>query len=317
MSSPEPALRALHVGDLHFWRIPINPFAYFSKRLLGVGNLLVGGRGRKFRQELAPLLVQRLRELKPDLFLFSGDFSSTSVRKEFAAARFYLEPAIRETPLGAYSVPGNHDCYTPWDLGARTFQNALGQNFRPCTGVDAAALAGGQVGVLQINATTSNGLGSHGAITSVHVAAIREHLQAMRGSAKVLWLLCHFPGEDPPKHKMRYRGPQLENSVALFEELATLGVPIFFLHGHHHHRWIYASSRVENMYYLNAGAPLLKKEGDLAPDLGFHELQYKGGRTQVLTHRFHVPSKQWHSRPVPLPEREDWEDLQRWETEPG
>ena len=311
MESVIPKLRALHVGDLHFWRIPLNPFMYFNKRLLGVGNLVIGGRSRKFRQEMAPRLVDRLIELAPDVLLFSGDFSSTSVPSEFEAARMFLEPVIREARLGAHSVPGNHDCYFRSEMGARSFAEKLGHEFRPVRDV-AFQLLENEVALVQVNATTLNGLGSHGEITDNHAKQIRQFLEDHREQTKAVWFLCHFPGEDPPAVEMRDRGPQLRGTEKLFDEFRSIAVPILWLHGHHHHRWVYGSPTLENLIYLNAGAPFLKREGR-PPDLGFHEIIYDEGKTRVYSHRFSLQTQSWIDRQVLWPDPKEYVDLQAWE----
>src|SRR5690606_14655101 len=120
----------------------------------------IGGRGRKFRQRMAPELVRRLIELKPDTLLFSGDFTSTSASSEFVAARNAFEPAIAAARLGAHSVPGNHDCYLGRKLDVVHFHDRMGDSFRPVKHLE-FSLLNGEIPLFQMNATTKNGLGSH------------------------------------------------------------------------------------------------------------------------------------------------------------
>lgn len=71
-------LRLAHVSDLHFGRI---------------------------QEGLVPALQRALREAEPDLVVVSGDLTQRARRREFAAARHFLE----HLPCDWLAVPGNHD----------------------------------------------------------------------------------------------------------------------------------------------------------------------------------------------------------------
>lgn len=314
MTTPQPtSFRAMHIGDLHFWKIPLNPFAYLNKRLLGVANLVVGGRAKKFRQELAPRLGEQLAQLHPDLYLFSGDFSSTAAGAEFSAARVFLEPLVQKASMGAHSVPGNHDCYLRSELGGRTFVRHLDPVLRPVCATAFEMLPGG-ICLMQLNATTQNGLGSHGEISPKLLKAVTTFLEKAKGEISSIWFLCHFPAEDPPGVLKHDRGPQLRNCQPLLELLHDLNIPVMWLHGHHHYRWIYGSPKVARLTYLNAGAPFLR-HGLQAPDMGFHELVWNGALT-VRTHRFSAKEDRWIERDVAIPASGEYTDLQHWELAP-
>lgn len=301
--------RILHIGDLHFWRIPLNPFVLLGKRALGVGNLLVGGRSRKFRQELAPTLVEKLRTLEADALLFSGDFSSTALRSEFRAAEAALLPLVDPFEGPIHAVPGNHDCYTRRELTAPAFYEVLGKRYgvvreQVCTMLNET------IGLLALNATTDNRLGSHGRITDHHMEFFRKELPALAEKAKHLIVLCHFPAEDPPGVLHRDRGIQLHHGDRLLELIRDAGIPTLWLHGHHHYRWVYGSPSTPNLTYLNAGAPFLRR-GQEPPDMGFHELLHGSEGFRIITHRFDRTTDQWVSRDVHLPASGEYEDLQK------
>ena len=146
------AFTALHIGDLHFWDFPRSPMDMLGKRVLGVANLALR-RSRAFRQDRAPLLAERLASLKPDWVLFSGDFTTTSLGREFSRARAALAPV--EGRIRA--VPGNHDRYTRRDIRRRTFESHLGPWAGPGTWPYFEELGNG-VWLAGIDATTSNGM---------------------------------------------------------------------------------------------------------------------------------------------------------------
>jgi calcineurin-like phosphoesterase family protein len=303
-------LRIVHVGDLHFWRLPLNPLSYLGKRMLGVGNLIAGRRFLKFRQKLAPELAARLAEVAPDLLAFSGDFTSTAIASEFAAARAALSPAVAAAGE-AIMVPGNHDCYTHRQVLHPRYLRLLPAEFGPTAGVQWRRL-GPDSGLIAINATTSNGMGSHGAITPATLAAMREQLAAV-GRLENLVILCHFPAEDPPGVLPHDRGPQLRGECEAM--LATLAAAPaqrrLWLHGHHHWRWLYGSPRVPGLVYVNAGAPLMRF-GGRSPDLGFHELHIEPGQPvdEVTTHWRLTVGEPWRHRTTRLPAKGAFIDLQ-------
>jgi len=303
-------MRFLHVGDLHFWRVPLNPLAYMGKRLLGVGNLIVGGRAKKFRQEMAPLLAARLAEVPADGLLLTGDFSSTGIASEFAAANAALAPALAGREGRVFAVPGNHDCYLTSQVDGRTFGLVIGKISRAECGIALCELEPG-VFMLSMNATTPNGIGSHGAITEERLASVVELLAASRASIQRLVVLCHFPPEDPPGVLPHDRGPQLLGSGALLSVLGDLAIPILWLHGHHHYRWIYGSPTVPTLTYLNGGAPFLRR-GGAAPDMGYHVIDFAGSPWSIETHRFDHAAKGWQHKPVKLPAMAEYINLQQW-----
>jgi hypothetical protein len=287
------------VGDLHFWRVPANPLALLGKRLLGVGNLLVGGRARRFHQHRAPELVSHLAELRPGAVLFSGDFTTTSLPSEFAAARRALAPLERIDPRPLLvAVPGNHDCYIRRELGARSFSKCFGEPWTIVSGERLLEPAPG-LALLAIDATTSNGMDCFGALPQRRLDAIRALLAARAGSLKALWVLCHFPTEEPPGVLPHDRGEQLRGGKDFLAFLGTLPCPVFWLHGHHHYRWVYGSRLSPNVTWVNAGAPMLSRHG-APPLLGFIELSFSAGETTLRAHR-RGATGEWSALDVPVP----------------
>jgi len=296
---PAPdSFTACHIGDLHFWSIPLNPALYFGKRMLGVGNL-VARRARKFRQELAPVLAKRIAECESDFTFFSGDFSTTALRSEFEHARRIFAPLVSET--NTISVPGNHDCYTRGEVAAVTFESVLGSTFGSVGG-DHYRVLGHGVAVFAFNAGADNGFDSFGAIKP---STLESFAALDLSGVRTLIILCHFPPEVPAPLVKHQRGPQLQNADGFLAALAALPCRKLWLHGHDHHRWLYASPTVPGLHYLNAGAPLMRRGA--APDLGFHRLRIDEA-IRVETHRHNAGA--WSVQESALPNRGEFLDLQ-------
>lgn len=306
--------RIIHIGDLHFWQVPLNPFVYHPKRFLGVGNLIVGGRRKKFRTSMGHLLMEKLDSMKPapDLYLFSGDFSSTALPGEFRQAVELFRPTLEATSAKAHVVPGNHDCYCGAERAARSFARELEGSFLPETAISLHEPARG-VALLTVNATADNGLlGCHGAITSDQMDRVGELLGTIDRESHVhLVVLCHFPPEEPKPIVPHERGEQLRGARPLLDLLATLPGSKIWLHGHHHYRWMYTSPTVEGLVYLNAGAPFLRHGRDL-PDLGFHEVLLDGEEWRVRTHHVNAEGSRWLTQDPDIPKPGAWVDLQKF-----
>ncbi len=306
-------MRIIHVGDLHFSSVPVNPFKYFGKRSLGVGNLLVGGRIRRFRTEHAPALASFIQERKPDVLFFSGDFSTTAVRSEFEKAREIFDNIVQKNEVSVYTVPGNHDCYTRSQVSAPLMRNVLGEKYQVEETISLHRLPGQDVGVLAINAGTSNGLGSHGELKKVHEDFIKNELVAEGKGLKALHVLCHFPAEEPKPLLKHDRGIQLRNADGLLKKLNELAIPVVWHHGHHHYRWVFRSPRYEKIIYLNAGAPLMRS-GEKVPDLGFHEVNLEKGQNYSFSTWSRFIGEDWKEHHFAPPD-EGFLDLQKRQVE--
>ena len=304
--------RAVHVGDLHFWSFVAAPHSLAGKRLLGVGNL-AWKRSRHFHQREAPALAARLLELRPDLALFSGDFSTTSLRAEFLSAFRHFQPLSDATGGRLWCVPGNHDRYTARELhpARARFDSVLG-GWRPGRHPHEAGrrpwirAVGDGVVVIGLDATASNGLGSHGAVRPALVEHLRAWWSHFGRRVRELWILCHFPAEDPPGLVHQDRGPQLHRASLLLDWIAEAGVPAFFLPGLHLQRWLQASPSVPGLVYLNAGAPMLRRGS--AADLGFFEILRADGKTAFRLHW--REGSRWLAAPVAVPAAGKVVDLQ-------
>ncbi|MEQ8822060.1 MAG: metallophosphoesterase [Sumerlaeia bacterium] len=306
------SIRVLHIGDFHFWRFPLNPVHYVGKRLLGVGNLAVR-RARSFRISRAPSLVERIGQLEPDWVALSGDFTTTSLPGEFSRARVALNPVVATQGLAdrVRAVPGNHDRYTPTATRSLRFEGTFADW---CQGGRWPYIEdlGEGVRLLGIDATTPNGMGSHGQMTSEILGRAKELWEAHRDGAEELWILCHFPAEDPPGAVATDRGIQLRGAGPMVKWVEALGVRTFYLHGHHHYRWLFTSERAPNLTYVNAGAPFLR-HGRIEPDLGLMALEREaGGQTRLTLHTAELmQGAQWHTAEVPLPRPGHYINLQK------
>lgn len=302
----------LHVGDLHFWGYSKNPLVYLGKRALGSANLLLK-RSRAFRIELAPQLAARLQGECPSAqhLLLSGDFSTTSLPIEFASAS---EAFLHLLPQGlqAHVVPGNHDRYTGADHRKKPFEEHLIQRLAPAQKPFpfVEILAPG-VACVGLDATTRNGLlGSHGLLKPADLLMLESWWAEHGSSILQLIILCHFPPEAPLDLIHRDRGQQLRGGEALVQWISRLNIPVLFCHGHYHQRWLWRSPVTENLVYLNAGAPLMRKK-QTPPDLGYFRFEATPHVERVTLVRCLDlgDAASWEERTVELPSGNEPIDL--------
>lgn len=301
------AFTALHIGDLHFWKITLNPMHYLGKRLLGNSNLILR-RARKFQKNLAGELIDRICELDPDYVLFSGDFTTTASRREFEQAIAAIKPLADHFPGRVLAVPGNHDRYTRRDIRRLTFEGHFGAHRPGETWPFFLQLEQG-FWLIGIDGGTSNGLQAYGRLKATDLAAIRNWWDGLDEKPRRLAVLCHFPAEDPDGVLKHDRGPQFRESRPLLDFLAETAVPAFYLHGHHHYRWLYGSPTVPNVTYLNAGAPMLRRGGQ-RPDLGFLELRTGGNAVELAVHYQEMRTLEWNRKRVETPGGGEYLNLQ-------
>jgi 3',5'-cyclic AMP phosphodiesterase CpdA len=129
-------IRLAHFSDIHVTAKPLGwqRRDWFSKRLTGWLNYRWLGRARRFRtaDEVLAVLMEDLRQRRPDHLVFSGDATALGFDAEFARAATLLD-LTTSAGIPGLAVPGNHDYYTrgveaaglferyfaPWQTGER------------------------------------------------------------------------------------------------------------------------------------------------------------------------------------------------------
>ncbi|MDR2392300.1 MAG: metallophosphoesterase [Planctomycetota bacterium] len=101
-------MRIAHCSDLHAVRVPEWRQANV-KRLLAAANQALFRR-RRHRERLAAEAVSALAAKRPDIVLFTGDFTQHGLPKEATAAEEIFSPLTRNN-IPVLAVTGNHDLY--------------------------------------------------------------------------------------------------------------------------------------------------------------------------------------------------------------
>jgi 3',5'-cyclic AMP phosphodiesterase CpdA len=278
MSTESRQFRLIHVSDIHIWRYALNPLQLFSKRLLGMGSLLVR-RARKFRLERIGEVVERVASLNADHILITGDLTTTALPVEFRVARHALEPWLAN-PDKITIIPGNHDRYTVGAHRDRRFEQFFGA-FAPSPTYPWLRMLDPETAILGLDPTraslTARGLLPHGQLERA-----RELLSGEGRPVRRLLVACHYPLDAPGAYRRDLAGKDLIHAEPLGRWLATLG-PHLYCCGHVHAAWAFVPERIPNQLCLNAGAPLLRDPTGHRPP-GFLEILFSGDDVTVDHH---------------------------------
>ena len=180
-----------------------------------------------FVPNLMNRVIVELNELKPDLVICTGDFTTFGYRQEFKTAAAYLERI--DAPV--YSVPGNHDAR---NVGYVHFEELIGPRH---WSMDAD-------GIRIVGADSSEPDLDHGQIGRERYDWIRESF-AQPADFKIFALHHHLisvPGTGRERNIVYDAGD-------LLEILITSGVQLV-LTGHNHVPYVW---KLENLYIVNAG----------------------------------------------------------------
>jgi 3',5'-cyclic AMP phosphodiesterase CpdA len=180
-----------------------------------------------FVPNLMNRVIVELNELKPDLVICTGDFTTFGYRQEFKTAAAYLDRI--DAPV--HSVPGNHDAR---NVGYVHFEELIGPRH---WSIDAG-------GIRIVGADSSEPDLDNGQIGRERYDWIRQEF-ASDADYKIFALHHHLisvPGTGRERNIVYDAGD-------LLEILITAGVQLV-LTGHKHVPYVW---RLENLYIVNAG----------------------------------------------------------------
>ena len=230
--------RILHFSDIHIGIFPHLRDFRLNKSIVGIFNHAVN-RKRKQHMDAIPKLAERLKTLKPDFIICTGDLTSVGRSNEFQAAEKALEPFLEYQPSDFLYVPGNHDRYTSNqksnDSLRETFQ-AL--NKKRWTLVELPILHSTPVAdfILLNTAFQRRWFFSNGYILKHAWKKLDELLSLPNPTKKPRIILSHFPLLDDKKKPLPYCRQLLD-----YKRLAQYGEEGAYqllLCGHIHHPFI-------------------------------------------------------------------------------
>ncbi len=283
-------MRIIQLSDIHVWRYSYNPFHLINKRLVGIASLLAG-RASTFRLERLESVVDRVRDLKADHLLITGDLTTTALPAEFRDAREALASLLND-PARASVIPGNHDRYTAGSVRSREFEAHFGE-FAPTDRFPWLRFLDQDTAILGLDPTRSH-LSARGLLPAEQLAAARKLLGDREVMPRRLIVASHYPTAAPPNYANELNPKRLKNADEVQGWLAGLG-PHLYCCGHVHAAWAFVPSTLPHELCLNSGAPLLRDPTGLRPP-GFLEIELHQTGVSVLHHAW--LGRDWEVRPL-------------------
>lgn len=243
-------MRIALLGDIHAYRLLLYPWQMLSKRVLGQTNLWLRRRHR-FDLSLLPGIIDRIRDLQPDLLLLSGDLSTTALAGEFADVVAALRPLDGRVPMLA--VPGNHDRYTFASKWGGAMEKAIGP-LMPAS-FPHVRMLNDRWRVLAMDSGVPRFLTSRGRVGREQLAAAEAALAQVPADQGVI-VLCHYAlGKPAPMKPMSWEH-KLADEAAMLRLLESCPGKVIYLHGHVHYPWLWRRS--DRLTDINAGAPCMR-----------------------------------------------------------
>ncbi|MEM8739238.1 MAG: metallophosphoesterase [Planctomycetota bacterium] len=225
-------MKLVVIGDVHLFTLHVHPRRLVSRRALAHSNLWLNRRHR-FNHTLLPALVEHARSLEPELVLFSGDVSTSSLESEFDDLREVVAPLVESAPRGGVLVPGNHDRYTFKSRRVKRIETLLA-SVMPAAFPHTQTLAPGWT-LLALDSAVPNRVFSRGALGRTQFEAAVRTIRAVPAD-EALVVLCHYPCSLPPRVPSAW-SHDLKEAEPLKRELAVCRGRVLYVHGHIHKPW--------------------------------------------------------------------------------
>jgi hypothetical protein len=221
--------RFVHIADLHFWEVVLNPFKLLSKRMLGNANVVLRRR-HEFQVKFAEAYADEVAALGINTVVLTGDFTSTSTEREFEAGAAFTR-GLASRGLEVVAMPGNHDAYTFGAVRKKRFEHYFG-DYLPAGGLPARLTLPGGTPLVVVPTVGPNILSSKGRITLGEVARART---LMNGAPEgPLVVAGHYPLLHKTHAYTSGSGRQLRNAESLRAVLAESQRDVLYAAGHVH-----------------------------------------------------------------------------------
>ncbi len=238
----------VHIADIHFWRVVLNPLRLLNKRFWG--NLTVAlRRRREFVLERAESYTDAVAATGARAVVLTGDFASTSTDDEFRMAVRFVE-GLRARDLSVHLMPGNHDVYTYRAYRTRRFDHFF-KPFLPEQGYPALTALPGGTPLLLIPSVVPRHFSARGLIARKQIDEAAELLEQCGDRVVVA---AHYPvlHETHGYHSNPFR--RLENAEVLRDALGRPGKEILYVCGHVHRFSCERDERYPKVQHLSTGA---------------------------------------------------------------
>ena len=270
------------LGDIHIYQLITWPWHLLGKRSLGMANLWLRRRGL-FNIALLQNVLDQITAIKPDVVLFTGDFTTTALHREFASLQVILEPFL-QSHRGVI-VPGNHDRYSFASHRTRRMETYFGQHM-PKTYPHVEQLTDTWQ-LMAIDSAVPRVSTSRGRLGDTQLNAITQKLSQMKTDQGMI-VLSHYPVVTPDDVNMLAHH-RLEEAQALAQALRECPGQIIMFHGHVHRPWhLPVTDRFTD---INVGSPTMTRPPTIHGQ-GFWEVHLPDTATNQPSYIHHEPQHQ-------------------------
>ncbi len=280
-NAPRPrSAHFLHLTDLHFWRVVLNPLRLLNKRFIGNANVMLRRR-RELLTNQAPAFLDYIAGLGVRDVVITGDLTSTSDASEFEIARDFVRELVRRG-MAPRVIPGNHDVYTFESARRRRFEKYLGE-WAPGEALPAAAPLSNGFPVIYVPTVCPNLLSSKGRIRPSEIEAVRAALAAAAAPAIVAG---HYPVLEKTYGYTTTPNRRLRDAAELAAALLGFHGRMLYLSGHVHRFSLVRDPICPTLTHLTSGA-LFRHDKFSGHTGDFSEVRLGPDGFKIRRHRFH------------------------------
>jgi len=275
--------KLLHIADLHFWRLTINPFLQLNKRALGNLNLVLRRR-HEFAMEHAEPFLDHATTIGISDAIFTGDFTTTSLPEEFEMSKAFMQRAS-DAGMRAKAIPGNHDVYTFTAERKDAFQQHLGE-WASEDPLPALYHLPGGTPIILVPTVCPNFVSSKGTISKAEVTRTQTLLEGIESPCIVAG---HYPLLTETAAYTLTPGRQLRGAEMLRRTLGESGKSILYICGHVHRFSYVADPQYANLRHLTTGTFFGRNHAQHR-DGEFSEIHVTGEGWSIFNH---IHDGQW------------------------
>jgi len=234
----KPLLRLIHLSDLHYTCLDLKPRELLNKRLLGILNFFLF-RKHSHSGTLVKSIPPIIRLYDVDAIVLTGDFTSTSLDREFKLASTFVNN-LSENGYQAFVLPGNHDSYTYRAHNEKRFYKHFPNptpNAHSSYSLKEDRISFGQFkkGIWWIALDTAIStpiFDSTGYFSKKMEEELKRILKEQIPSQDFVIMLNHYPLYPP--HSLKEKHRKLKRAYSLQKVLKEHPNVRLYLHGHNH-----------------------------------------------------------------------------------
>ncbi len=266
----------IHISDLHFHTYPKNFHELKSKRLIGMLNSIFR-RARQFPIDRSEKLVEKIRKMKCDHLVISGDLTQLSLESEFSLARKTLDPLLKNNSRVTI-IPGNHDRYVSQSLSNDLFKKYFGEFFGK-EEIHLQEINSDWIIIGWDSVHPNDWFTASGTVRRSTLIETEKIIRSFSKDKKFI-IVNHYPLTFPANWKLDHFH-ELYNLIPVQKWVLRFSQIRLYLHGHIHKNWVHQLSREsgEELLLVNSAASSAIPSSE--KDSSFHQIEIDGENLNI------------------------------------